>query len=118
MPFEEGASHPAPRLLSAPLAFVVPAAAAAIYGWLVFATTFTHPGAIGPNYKGVGSDWAVYHGAVQSYFDGDFATIFDGDRFTAFLNERYGWWFSAPLPFRPWVYPPSYLLLLIPFGAC
>lgn len=94
----------------------VTALAAAIYGWLVFATTFTHPGAIGLNYNAVGADWLVYYGAVQSYFDGDLARIFDGDHFTAFLNQHYGFWLSEDLEFRPWVYPPSYLMLLLPFG--
>jgi alpha-1,2-mannosyltransferase len=98
------------------LVFAAPAAAAAAYGWLVFAATFAHPGAIGPNYNADGTDWMVYHGAVQSYFDEKLATIFDGDRFTAFLNQRYGAYLSESLPFRPWVYPPSYLLLLLPFG--
>ena len=95
----------------------IAALATAMYGWLVFATTFTHPGAIGLNHNAVGTDWAVYHGAVRSYFDGKLARIFDGDQFTAYLNDQYGGWFSEPLPFRPWVYPPSYLLLLLPFGS-
>src|SRR5204863_89046 len=26
-------------------------------------------------------------------------------------------WLSQPIQFRPWVYPPSYLLAMLPFGA-
>ncbi len=86
------------------------------YCWLVVFTTPSYPGAIGVNYNTVGTDWMVFHGAAQSYFGGNLATIFDGNRFTDFLNKTYSAWLSAKLPFRPWVYPPNYLLLLLPFG--
>ena len=93
------------------------AALASAYAWAVFATTFTHPGKIGIDYNAPGSDWMVFHGAARAYFDGQIAMISDGHRFTEYLNQSYGWWLSTPLPFRPWVYPPSYLLLILPFGA-
>jgi len=92
------------------------AALAAIYEWLVFATTFVRPGLIGINYNAVGSDWIVFHGAARAWLEGRLPMIWDGDRFTAYLNHSYGWWLTSRLSFRPWVYPPSYLLLLVPFG--
>jgi hypothetical protein len=96
---------------------LVLAALASVYAWAVFATTFTHPGSIGIDYNAPGSDWMVFHGAARAYIDGQLAMIFDGHRFTGYLNQSYGWWLSEPLPFRPWVYPPSYLLLIMPFGG-
>jgi hypothetical protein len=42
--------------------------------------------------------------------------IFDGDRFTDFLNTTFADWLSRPLAYRPWAYPPSLLLMLLPFA--
>lgn len=106
----DGSSRPILMLLA------VTAALAAVYAWLVFAVTFVRSGAIGLNFNAVGADWMVFHGAARSYLDGHLATIFDGTRFTAYLNRSYAPWLSMKLPFRPWVYPPSYLLLVAPFG--
>jgi hypothetical protein len=89
--------------------------AGSLYAWAIFAATFGHDGVIGPHYNAPGSDWIVFHGAVQAFRDGNLALIADGERFTAFLNERYGWWLSSSLPFHPWLYPPTFLLVLLPF---
>src|SRR6185437_947434 len=47
-------------------------------------------------------DWAVFHSAATAYF-------------------RFGDWSAIlanwTLPDHPWLYPPSFLLLLLPFGA-
>jgi hypothetical protein len=91
------------------------ALAAGLYAWAVFAAAFRYDGVIGPQYNTPGSDWIVFHGAVQAFLDDNLALIADGERFTAFLNERYGWWLSSPLPFHPWLYPPTFLLVLLPF---
>ncbi|HKT53125.1 MAG TPA: glycosyltransferase family 87 protein, partial [Caulobacteraceae bacterium] len=89
---------------------------ASIYEWMVFATTFVRPGLIGLNSNTVGTDWMVFHGAARSLLGGHQAMMYDGRRFTDFLNHAYRGWLNGPLPFRPWVYPPSYLLLIAPFG--
>jgi hypothetical protein len=93
----------------------VPAAVAALYGWAVFVSTFWSPGSIGLNYNAPGSDWMVLYGAAHQAFAGHLPLIFDGDRFTAYLNTSFAGWLSRPLEFRPWVYPPSFLLMLAPF---
>ena len=103
--------------LRVPAIVVAAAAAAALYAWAVFATTPAHPGAVGMNLNALGTDWMVFHLGAQHYFDGHLAQLFDGEAFTAKLNAAYAGWLSAPTPFRPWVYPPSYLLVLLPFGA-
>ncbi|HEY2132321.1 MAG TPA: hypothetical protein VGH36_04995 [Acetobacteraceae bacterium] len=90
--------------------------AGGIYAWLVFASTFHHPGAIGFNYNARGTAWMVFHAAARAWFDGDLGLIFDAGRLTARLNAVFADRLSSPLPFHPWLYPPSYLLLLLPFG--
>jgi hypothetical protein len=58
----------------------------------------------------------VFYGAIRSVLDGNAPLIFDGDRFTDFLNTNFAGWLSKPLEFRPWAYPPSFLLILLPFA--
>jgi hypothetical protein len=90
--------------------------AAALHSWAVVATTPIHPGLIGFNLDALGTDWMVFYGADQWVFDGRLAQIYDGNALTAYLNTSFADWLSEPLPFRPWVYPPSYLLIVLPFG--
>lgn len=111
MPNETGRLAP----YAPPLVIVAPAVIAALYAWAVFISTFSHPGAIGLNYNAPGSDWMVLYGAAHQTLAGNLPLIFDGDRFTAYLNTTFAGWLSSPLAFRPWVYPPSFLLMLAPF---
>lgn len=66
---------------------------------------------------GPGTDWMAFYGAARAYLDGRLALIFDAAAFTAYLNADFGWWLAQPVAFRPWVYPPSFLLWLVPFGT-
>ena len=104
-----------PRLRSEPVLAAL-MALAALYAWALFVSTFVKPGSIGPNFNAPGTDWMVFHAAARATLDGHIAGIFDGDKFTAFLNGQYKNWLTSPLLFRPWVYPPSFLLLVLPFG--
>ncbi|HEX3861344.1 MAG TPA: glycosyltransferase family 87 protein [Stellaceae bacterium] len=63
-----------------------------------------------------GQDWMVFYTAARAYFDGNLPLIFDGDRLTAALNQRFGGWLAFTLNLHPWVYPPFFLLLFLPFG--
>jgi hypothetical protein len=103
--------------LRAPMVAAGPALFASLYAWIVVAATWRHPGAIGLNYNALGTDWMVFYGAVKAALSGHVALIFDGDRFTAYLNSAFAHHLSQPMPFRPWVYPPSFLLLLAPFSG-
>jgi hypothetical protein len=100
-----------------PPVLLVVAVIASVYEWAVFASTFSYPGTIGPNLNAPGGDWIAFYGAARAFLDGHLDLIFDGNRLTAFLNSAFSWWLSQPLAFRPWVYPPSYLLIVSPFGA-
>jgi hypothetical protein len=62
-------------------------------------------------------DWMVYYAACRAYLDGNLPLIFDGARFTAHLNRYFTGWLHEPIGFRSWLYPPSFLLLLLPFGV-
>jgi hypothetical protein len=61
-------------------------------------------------------DFIVFYTAARAYIEGHLPLIFDGDAFTAQINARFGGWFSRPLDFHPWVYPPLFLLMVIPIG--
>jgi alpha-1,2-mannosyltransferase len=89
----------------------------ALYAWATFVSTFINPGSIGINWNAPGTDWMVFQGAVKAWQQHDLAMIYDGRRFTAFLNSTFADVLSAPMDYRPWVYPPSFLLLLLPFGG-
>jgi alpha-1,2-mannosyltransferase len=78
-----------------------------IAGWAVWALILR---------KLVGQDWMVFYTAARAYFEGDLALVFDGERLTDAINLRYTAWHSIPLIFHPWLYPPHFLLLLLPFG--
>lgn len=87
-----------------------------LYGWAELISTFIRPGSIGLNHIAPGTDWMVFYGAIKSALAGHSSLIMNGDDFTAYLNGAFGYWLSAPLEFRPWFYPPSFLVLLLPFA--
>jgi hypothetical protein len=64
-----------------------------------------------------GQDWMVFYTAARAYFDGNLPLIFDGEALTAALNQRFAGWLSFTLNLHPWVYPPTFLLLFLPFGV-
>ena len=64
----------------------------------------------------LGQDWMVFYTAAKAYFEGDLSLVFDGQRLTNTINHTYTAWLSTPLIYHPWLYPPHFLLLLIPFG--
>lgn len=99
------------------MAYLVVGIVASVYGWAVFASTPFYPGAIGLNYNALGADYMVFHSAVGLARFGDLATLYDPDRFTAWLNHAFASRLSQALDFRPWVYPPPFLLLLLPFSV-
>jgi len=63
-----------------------------------------------------GEDWMVYDTAIRAFYDGNIAVLYDGDGLTQLLNANFAAWLAHPLPLHPWLYPPHYLLLLLPFG--
>jgi alpha-1,2-mannosyltransferase len=99
-----------------PAVMLVVGGIASLYGWALFLSTFSHPGAIGFDLNAPGTDWMVFYGAARLFFAGKLDLIFNGEDFTGYLNAAFSDWLSKPMPYRPWVYPPTYLLVLLPFG--
>ena len=95
---------------------LVPGMVAAVYGWAVFVSTYGHPGVIGPDYIALGTDWMVMFEAVRLAGAGGVGLAADGAAFTAHLNAVFADWLPEALFYRPWVYPPSFLVVLWPFG--
>ena len=60
------------------------------------------------------SDFLVFHAAARAYFEGKTAPIYDIDAFTHFHNTLYGDCFPGTVTFRPFFYPPIWLLMLLP----
>lgn len=91
--------------------------AAGIYGWAQFLLSFHHITLFGPSHNAPGTDWMVYYGAINAFVGDHTAIVYDSFQFTDYLNATFAPWLSAPLPFHPWLYPPTFLLVLLPF-AC
>ena len=53
------------RVARPPLIILVPMLLSALYGWVVFATTFRAPGVFGPNYDTLGTDYMVFMAASR-----------------------------------------------------
>ena len=108
--------NPQNALIRPPALIAALALVAALYEWALFATTFSHPGVIGPNYNTPGTDWMVFYTAAHSYWQGQLGILADGGRFTALLNQSFSHLLTQPLSYRPWIAPPHLLLVLLPFG--
>jgi alpha-1,2-mannosyltransferase len=72
---------------------------------------------IGPSLNVLFPDFLVFHAAVRAWLAGKAALIYDIDAFTAFQNAIYADRFPKAVHFRPFFYPPIWLLLLLPLGA-
>lgn len=64
----------------------------------------------------LGQDFMVFHTAARASLTGDLALVYDGQRMTDYINTNFPAWLTRPLPFHPYLYPPHFLLLLLPFG--
>ena len=78
-----------------------------LLGWAFYITAFS---------REPSQDWMVFYTAATAYWDDKLPLILDGEQLTALINERFSTWLSWPLPLHPWLYPPHYLLYLLPFG--
>ncbi len=89
-----------------------------LYGWaMVIATGTGHDGAIGPQYNALGADWFIFYTAARAFFAGQIAHIYDQAWLMPRINSLFSNWLSSPLPYPAFHYPPSWLLLILPFCA-
>ena len=84
-------------------------AAVGLYDLLYVYFTLSGGPAIGPRHPVLFPDFLVFDAAVRAWRDGKLALVYDIDAFSAFQN--------AGLHFRPFLYPPIWLLMLLPLGA-
>ena len=61
-------------------------------------------------------DWMVYHEASSAVLAGHAALLNDGVRFTEAIALRFQDVMTGGLNLHPWVYPPPFLLLILPLG--
>ena len=59
-------------------------------------------------------DFIVFHAATRAFFDGKLAVLYDVNAFTDLQNTLHA--AALPVGFRPFLYPPLWLLDLLPFG--
>jgi hypothetical protein len=78
-----------------------------LVAWSLYAILFRHA---------PGQDFMVFHTAARTVWEGTLPLLYDGLAFTAHLNATFAPLLMAPLTLHPWVYPPSFLLLVAPFG--
>jgi hypothetical protein len=71
---------------------------------------------IGPSLTVLFPDFLVFHAAARAWFECKLALVYDIDAFTAFQNAIYSDRFPGEVHFRPFFYPPVWLLTLLPFG--
>lgn len=71
---------------------------------------------IGPAMEVLYPDFLVFHAAVRAFLEGKLALVYDIDAFTRFQNVIYADRFLGTVLFRPFFYPPSWLLMLLPLG--
>ncbi|HET8996719.1 MAG TPA: glycosyltransferase family 87 protein [Acetobacteraceae bacterium] len=76
-------------------------------GWLVYAWALRGQ---------IAEDSMVFHIAARAWIDGLGSRLYDGFWITQQINQHFAAWLAKPLPLHPWVYPPSFLLLTLPFG--
>jgi alpha-1,2-mannosyltransferase len=79
-----------------------------LYSWLV--------GLIGPRYNGLGTDYMVYWSAARAAMAGNFVLLADPVALTDQINTQFHSWLSGPLSLFPWMYPPLFLQILLPFA--
>jgi hypothetical protein len=84
---------------------------------LYVAATLAGRPMIGPALNGLFPDFLVFYAAAQAYLEGKLTLLYDAHAFTQFQNALF---FPdhllRPVQFRPFFYPPTWLLMLLPLG--
>ena len=94
------------------------AALAALYGWVTFVFSALHRPFLGRlDYGLVGFDYMVWFAALRLLAAGNFILTRDPVAFTSYVNTQFADRLPYPLPFMPWDYPPSFIVVLLAFGS-
>ncbi len=87
-----------------------------LYDVLHVAFLLTGGPIIGPLQNILFPDFLVFHAAVRAFLEGKLALVYEVDAFTQFQNTIYPDRFPWTVHFRPFFYPPTWLLMLLPLG--
>jgi hypothetical protein len=71
---------------------------------------------IGPGIAAFFPDFLVFQAAARAWIEGRAALIYDTDALTAFQADLFADRLPGTVLFRPFLYPPTWLLLLLPFA--
>jgi hypothetical protein len=88
-----------------------------LYDVVYVASLALHGPRLGPPQWVMYPDFLTPYAAVRAFFEGKLAMVYaDIDAFTDYQNALYADRFHAIVHFRPFLYPPFWLLLLLPLG--
>jgi hypothetical protein len=87
-----------------------------LYDVVYVATTITGTAMIGYKIDVLFPDFLVFHAATRAFFEGRLSMVYDTAALTHLQNTLYAARLSFELGFRPFLYPPIWLLDLLPFG--
>jgi hypothetical protein len=88
-----------------------------LYELLWVAFTLTRGPVIGPVIDVLFPDFLVFHAAARAWVEGKLALVYDIDAFMNLQLAAYPDRLEPSIRFRPFFYPPVFLLLLLPLGA-
>ncbi len=71
---------------------------------------------IGPARWTLFPDFLVFHAASRAFLEGHLATVYDFEAFIRFENAIYADRFPTYIGFRPFLYPPQWVLLILPLA--
>lgn len=71
---------------------------------------------IGPLSETLFPDFAVFYAGARAFVEGKVALVYDADAFTGYQTELLAELRALGVRFRPFLYPPTWLLLVLPFG--
>jgi hypothetical protein len=72
---------------------------------------------IGPQMTDLFPDFLVFWAAAHAWLEGKLALIYDIDAFTRYQSALYPDRFPQGIDFRPFLYPPIWLLMLLPLAS-
>src|SRR5512139_2671415 len=87
-----------------------------LYDVLYVGSTMAGGPPLGPLVTVLFPDFLVFHAAARAYFEGKLALVYDIDLFTRFQIATYPDRLPNGALFRPFFYPPTFVLMLLPFG--
>ena len=85
----------------------------ALYVWRLI----SHGPLIGPGISVFFPDFLVFQAAARAWIEGKAALIYDIDAFTSLQNVLFADRLPSEVRFRPFIYPPIWLLMLLPFAG-